>query len=566
MNVDRSVWRGLLLAGVAVIAGCGAHEAPEQLGETQQAVAGATLIYGARYHLDNGFSNWSGGYLDTRNTGCQSNPYCVSTALVPNRDSGSGTWTIASAEGKPNGTPVLAGDSVYLQNLYGGAYLDTRNSGCQGDDLCVSAAWSPNRDSGSGTWIVESTYGTPGSLLTENEDVHLENGYADFTGGWLDTRDSGCQSNDLCVSTSATYDRDTNSTHWWFEIAPPPSVYQPQQGDQGEEETSEGSRTVTNASPLLQVITPTTTGYLTEFALYLSGTGTYTLGVFTVDEDGGPGDGLWQVHGVGTAGSPPSWSGPLLPSPPLLYAGTQYAVIISPDGSAEDELYFGHGIPNAYAQQWLGTEWAPLFGYSTNFVSFISPLPTSCADVKALAPSAVDGDYPLALAGGPATIYCADMAGTPTSYVSLYNASNFSQYTAGGEVSGSNVQTQYGKIRIDTSTLLVDIADQTFTVSSGELDHFGTTVTSMPYAAAMSCDGTASGVGNIDLTGTAFAVAPDWFSQGGSSAVGGAVYSSANKAVSLTGGGACGWTCSNPATTNPFNGAGTFQLQLVYAP
>jgi hypothetical protein len=36
--------------------------------------------------------------------------------------------------------------------------------------------------------------------------------------------------------------------------------------------------------------------------------------------------------------------------------------------------------------------------------------------------------------------------------------------------------------------------------------------------------------------------------------------------VDLSGGGYCGWICASPATFNPFNDAGDFQLALEFVP
>ena len=201
------------------------------------------------------------------------------------------------------------------------------------------------------------------------------------------------------------------------------------------------------------------------------------------------------------------------------------------------------------------------------------PPPASCQDIKAKTPGAVDGEYTLFINHDPSkpwTAFCHAMGTSPAEFLSLHalgNDHNFSQYTAGGAVSGSNVRTLYGKVRVDPATLLVDISDQTFSTSSGSLIHGGETVSSMPYGVAMSCDDSPSGAGNIDLTGTPFAVATGEFLQGGTdSAAGTSTYSSDNRVVNLTGGGYCGWTCASPATFNPFNTTGTFQLQLVFQP
>jgi hypothetical protein len=200
------------------------------------------------------------------------------------------------------------------------------------------------------------------------------------------------------------------------------------------------------------------------------------------------------------------------------------------------------------------------------------PPPASCQEIRTRNPNAGDGHYTLYIDHNQAKgwiAFCHNMATSPAEYLTLQNTSasaNFSQYTAGGAVSGSNVVTRYSKIRIDPASLLVDIGDQTFSTSSGELVHGGESVTSMPFGVGMSCDATPSGIGNIDLTGTPFAVTADAFQVGGAGSSGSATYSNNNRVVNLSGGGFCGWICSNPATFNPFNDAGDFQLALEWIP
>jgi hypothetical protein len=189
--------------------------------------------------------------------------------------------------------------------------------------------------------------------------------------------------------------------------------------------------------------------------------------------------------------------------------------------------------------------------------------------VKVSQPSAPDGEYTLSVAGGPASIYCADMAGSPKEYLTLQHTggeANFARYTAGGASPGSDVTTHYAKVRINPSTLLVDIADQRFATSTGELTHSGSEqVTSMPYGVAMACDGAESGAANVDLSGTPFSVAPNKFTQGGYAASGTSAYSENNQVVDVTGGGYCGWSSPGSSIYNPINGAGGFQLNLVYS-
>ena len=192
-------------------------------------------------------------------------------------------------------------------------------------------------------------------------------------------------------------------------------------------------------------------------------------------------------------------------------------------------------------------------------------LPSSCAEIRAALPLAADGKYVLVTDSRLLPVHCHDMAGTPREYVTL-NAANFAQYTAGGAAPGTNVRTTFTKVRIDPETLTVDIADLTFATSAGQLNHGTDVVTTMPYGVAMSCDGTASGVGRIDLTGTAFVLA-DTFTVGGYDALGTATTSPDNRAADLAGGGYCGWISPSPYYYGPYNPVGEdFRLELACGP
>jgi hypothetical protein len=191
------------------------------------------LYYGNIIQLQNGWNNNAGGYLDTRGyqkdfakTG---NFLCVSTATGPKRDGGSGSWKIMSATGKAEGSPVLVNDDVYLLNQWNGngGYLDTKgyekDYGTTGNHLCVSTATVSNRESGSGTWKISSATGSPaGTAVTENAEIHLQNGWNKFGGGYLDTKgyqkDYAKTGNLLCVSTATSPKRDGKSGTWKISI------------------------------------------------------------------------------------------------------------------------------------------------------------------------------------------------------------------------------------------------------------------------------------------------------------------------------------------------------------
>jgi hypothetical protein len=194
----------------------------------------------------------------------------------------------------------------------------------------------------------------------------------------------------------------------------------------------------------------------------------------------------------------------------------------------------------------------------------------NCQDIKNLIPGAGDGNYVLFDNDTLFTVYCNDMAGTPSEYISLAETGqglNYSQYTAGGASPGTNVQTTFTKLRINPATMTVDIGDLTFASSTGSTSNGSTTITSMPYGVAMSCTApqTADGVANIDLQNTPFQV-DNSFAVGGFEATGAATVSADNQVVNLTGGGYCGWITPAPELYNPYNPSpGMYQLKLSCA-
>ena len=205
-------------------------------------------------------------------------------------------------------------------------------------------------------------------------------------------------------------------------------------------------------------------------------------------------------------------------------------------------------------------------------------VPQSCADVKAANPSAGDGNYLIVPNLTPFTVYCHDMAGSPREYLTLVNTGGSSNYSKWGrEVLGfptGNVFTFYTRIRIDPATLLVNVADQTFSSSSGFDCCIGQTpITSMPYAHASSCaGGIDDGSANVDLTGLPFEVT-DTFTLRGFGPIGSVngtmlhndfdSMQAQGQVVNLTGGGFCGGIgpTENGGAFNRFAG---FDLQLAY--
>lgn len=196
-------------------------------------------------------------------------------------------------------------------------------------------------------------------------------------------------------------------------------------------------------------------------------------------------------------------------------------------------------------------------------------LPASCAAIRTAFPHARDGEYlifpaPHVVLG----VYCATMATTPTEYVTLRRwgpGHNYAQYTARGASPGTDVITRYHRIRINPvpvsltpPTFTVNIADQRFATSTGQLCHASTatpcpaasTVTAMPYGVAFACDQAPDGKANLDLRGTRLAVVNS-FVLGGFTPTGTTTATTA-QVVNLTGGGFCGWNGPAPLY-NPYN-------------
>ncbi len=110
----------------------------------------------------------------------------VSTHNDPDRDNGSGSWEIVSANGKDNGEPLVVGDRIHLKNMYpGGGYLDA----CGWTEHlrvfekfvdqtgAVFTTRSPNRDNGTGIWIVRSGAQPDGTPIAEGDSIAIESSY-----------------------------------------------------------------------------------------------------------------------------------------------------------------------------------------------------------------------------------------------------------------------------------------------------------------------------------------------------------------------------------------------------
>jgi GON domain len=199
--------------------------------------------------------------------------------------------------------------------------------------------------------------------------------------------------------------------------------------------------------------------------------------------------------------------------------------------------------------------------------------------------AAIDGppDAPLAascvgLADGSATLYIGGDVAKPWAatcaneleYLPV-SGSNFGQYTSSTHTGGTTVHTDYTQLRLDPAMLAIDVDDQTFATSTGQLLHGGNgpSVTSMPLGVAMDCTASISetGLGSVDLGGTPFTIASTYEAQGNNIGSAETTLSTDGRSIALTGGGNCGWTAVHKSPTNPFNkNGGDFILHVAYAP
>ncbi|KXF75849.1 hypothetical protein ATN84_17995 [Paramesorhizobium deserti] len=177
-----------------------------------------TLKYGDKVHLLNGYTNWTGGYLDVYGTADTAGAkYNVITATVSDRDSGSGTWLVESASGVADGTDVRSGDLIQLRNLYGndGGYLDINGSASSPELYNVYTAEKSEQSENTLNWVVFS--GVSGSNVNIGSVVHLLSQYTNGNGGFLDVCWGFAGANaKYGVYTTESQDRDEGSGSWKF--------------------------------------------------------------------------------------------------------------------------------------------------------------------------------------------------------------------------------------------------------------------------------------------------------------------------------------------------------------
>lgn len=190
----------LVVSGYSVYQSVSAEngQGPDARAAKQRALIAATsdrnvIKIGSVVNLQNRYPN-DGSYLDAWGQVWSKPEFkkvptetmFVSTHRDPNRDNGSGSWEIVSASGKNKGEPLVVGDRVHLGNMYPNAgYLDvcgwTEHLPVFEKFLdqtgAVFTTRSPNRDNGTGTWIIRSANGEDGTPIFEGDSIAIESSY-----------------------------------------------------------------------------------------------------------------------------------------------------------------------------------------------------------------------------------------------------------------------------------------------------------------------------------------------------------------------------------------------------
>ncbi len=155
---------------------------------------------GSTVHLANQFNTGREPqtYLDTMGwiantemfknvSGISDNNWFVFTHTSPNRDAGTGSWTIISATGKKNGETLMYNDQVHLLNGYharrlpndpvGDGYLEVWSDQLSSifklnkpeeSDYPVFASQKKNRKGQTGTWIIRKSGNGAGEVINAN--------------------------------------------------------------------------------------------------------------------------------------------------------------------------------------------------------------------------------------------------------------------------------------------------------------------------------------------------------------------------------------------------------------
>ncbi|MBI6547566.1 hypothetical protein [Xenorhabdus lircayensis] len=175
------------------------------------------ILYGDILHIKNRYAN--GSYLDTYGQATSlGEKYNVVTSVSPNRDTGSGSWQILSAEGKSLGSEVYSGDTVFLLNFYrnNGGYLRVSGNAPSPELYNIYTADRPVHSLDTAIWhIFSDTTNEFDGKVRESNIIRLLNNFNHVHGGFLDVCWLANQPEAVYkVYTSLLLNRDNGSSTW----------------------------------------------------------------------------------------------------------------------------------------------------------------------------------------------------------------------------------------------------------------------------------------------------------------------------------------------------------------
>ncbi|MBK7392824.1 MAG: transcriptional regulator [Chloracidobacterium sp.] len=187
------IYTGKFIRGTSNPAAPGGSAARNNAAVPTRQSDSAPITIGSVVNLQNRYPN-DGSYLDAWGEVWSKPEFrqvptetkFVSTHLDPNRDNGSGSWEIVSASAKNKGEPLVNGDRIHLKNMHPNAgYLDacgwTEHLRVFDKFLdqtgAVFTTRSPDRDNGTGVWIIRSVTADVGSPIFEGDNIAIESSY-----------------------------------------------------------------------------------------------------------------------------------------------------------------------------------------------------------------------------------------------------------------------------------------------------------------------------------------------------------------------------------------------------
>jgi len=202
--------------------------------------------------------------------------------------------------------------------------------------------------------------------------------------------------------------------------------------------------------------------------------------------------------------------------------------------------------------------------------------PTTCAEVQSGTAHVGDGEYTLYADGDPAhpwQAYCDFGGGQARAYLTLPSGDgiNTSRLRVYDGTSFTTVQTGFERVRVDPTTLEVDLDDRTFARSVGTAYASSYLVKELPFGVAAACSNdpalTVEARAGIDLGHNPFVIDGAFCTDGGRTANSRADVAGTKVTLSVAPDelNECAVASIDPCLAPPY-AAGTHHLRLAYQP